>query len=360
MPITPLKPLSQGRPWNSQGELLYCTMVLRDSHNVLTHCFRTASGSWFDYLPGQFITLELPLPSGTVHRTYTLSSSPSRPVCLSITTKANSGGATEWLHQNIKVGDQLRAYGPSGVFSLHHHPAKQYLFLAGGVGITPLMSMTRYLFDSGEHTDVTFIQCAQTPADLLFRQELESISARLPEFKVALVCERPDQYGFWTGYRGRLSLPMLELICPDYFEREIFCCGPASFMQAVRDHLHSAGFTMQHYHEEPFDTPVHSEAERPANRDVVPDAQQAALVELSRSGQRLPCSQTDTLLEVAKRAGVHIPSACMFGVCGTCKVKKLCGEVHMPHSGGITDEDIAAGYVLACCAHPIGEVTLDY
>ncbi|HXH01844.1 MAG TPA: hybrid-cluster NAD(P)-dependent oxidoreductase [Candidatus Competibacteraceae bacterium] len=358
---TPYQPLSQNRPWDSQSELLECTMVLRDSHNVMTHCFRSASGRWFDYLPGQFITLELPLGGQTVHRTYTLSSSPSRPLCLSITTKAGGEGSiTRWLHRNLKVGDKIRAYGPAGLFSFVHNPADKYLFLAGGVGITPLMSMTRYLFDTGIHTDVTFVQCAQTPSDLLFRRELEHIGARLPEFKVAYVCEKPDEYGVWTGYTGRISPLLLEVICPDYFQREIFCCGPAPFMQAVRDILHAAGYDMAHYHEEPFDTPVREEADRPAHHDVIPDASHGAVLHLARRERRLECSEGDTLLTVAKRAGVHIPSACQFGVCGTCKVKKLSGEVHMVHNGGITDEELAAGYVLACCAHPLGEVVIDY
>ena len=62
----------------------------------------------------------------------------------------------------------------------------------------------------------------------------------------------------------------------------------------------------------------------------------------------------------ASEAGLHIPSACLFGVCGTCKVKKLSGEVHMVHSGGITDDEIEEGYVLACCSNPLGEVVVEY
>ena len=65
------------------------------------------------------------------------------------------------------------------------------------------------------------------------------------------------------------------------------------------------------------------------------------------------------MLEVARRAGLNIASGCTFGVCGTCKTRKLAGEVHMVHNGGITDDDIAAGYILACCSNPIGRVELE-
>ena len=254
---------------------------------------------------------------------------------------------------------RLWARGPSGIFSVQHRPADKYLFLAGGVGITPLMSMTRWLFDLGRHTDVCFVQCARTPADLLFRSELEAISARVSEFRVALVCERPNPYGAWTGYSGRLNQLMLELICPDYFEREVFCCGPEPYMKAVRGVLQAAGFDMRRYHEESFTVPVHVEAETRQHDDVVIDAGSRAMVRFAASGREIRCQGSQTLLDAAREAGLNIPSACLFGVCGTCKVRKLEGEVHMVQNGGITDEDMADGWVLACCTRPLGDVVLD-
>jgi len=352
---------NEAKPWNSHRELLECTMVLQDSANVKTFCFQTADASLFRYLPGQFITLELEIDGEKVFRTYTLSSSPSRPLCLTITVKAQPGGrVSNWLHQNLKVGDFVKAHGPSGIFTFHNHVADKYLFLSGGVGITPVLSMTRWLFDFGTHTDVTFIHSAQTPSDILFRHELEMINARLPEFKVAFVCERADPYGAWTGYSGRLNQLMLELICPDYQEREVFCCGPEPYMRAVRDILRTSGFDMARYHEESFDVPVHDETETIERHDTVVDAQASAQVDFTVSGKKVSCRESDTLLSAAREAGLHIPSACMFGVCGTCKVKKTAGEVHMVHAGGISDEEIAEGYVLACCSNPLGEVAIEY
>ena len=71
------------------------------------------------------------------------------------------------------------------------------------------------------------------------------------------------------------------------------------------------------------------------------------------------CAETDTVLAVAKRSGLNIPSGCTFGLCGTCKVKKTSGEVHMVHNGGISEDDIAAGYIRACCSHPMGAVSVE-
>lgn len=358
--LKPLDKQEQPKVWDSSAERLLCTMVLADSPDVKTFCFQTESPSWFRYEAGQFITLQVEIDGETHTRCYTISSSPSRPVCITITVKAEPGGkVSNWLHQHLKVGDFVKASGPSGIFSVHRNPAPKYLFLAGGVGITPLMSMTRWLFDLGLHTDVCFIQCARTPADLLFRSELEAISARVSEFRVALVCEKPNPFGAWTGYSGRINQLMLELIAPDYQEREVFCCGPEPYMKAVRGVLQAAGFDMKRYHEESFQVPVHVPEETRQHPEDKVEKAASSVVRFAASGRQGNCTGNQTVLDVAREAGLSIPSACLFGVCGTCKVKKLEGEVHMLQNGGITDEDVAAGYLLACCSRPLGDVVLD-
>lgn len=353
--------LKHAKPWNSHVEFLECTMVLEDTHNVKTFTFQTADNSYFRYLPGQFITLEVEIDGDKHQRCYTLSSSPSRPLCISITVKRQAEGkVSNWLFENLKEGDRVRAYGPAGIFSFHNYPADKYLFLSGGVGITPMLSMTRWLFDFGVRTDVTFVHCSQTPGDIIARHEVDAMNARLPDFRVAYICERSDPYSTWTGYTGRLNQLMLALIAPDFHEREIFCCGPAPFMQAVRDILHAAEFPMEHYHEESFEIPVHDESEIIEHDDVIIDETHKAKLIFKESGKTVSCRESDTILAVAKEAGLNIPSACQFGVCGTCMVKKLSGEVHMVQNGGISDEDIEEGYILACCANPLGEVVIEY
>ena len=152
---------------------------------------------------------------------------------------------------------------------------------------------------------------------------------------------------------------MLGLMAPDYLEREVFCCGPEPFMQAVRDALAGLGFDMDHYHQESFQPSLAAEDADATEGDVVPDEDASAEVEFTVSGVSQKCTETDTILATARNAGLNIPSGCTFGVCGTCKIKKVSGQVHMVHNGGITDDDIADGYVLACCSHPIGKVEVE-
>lgn len=347
------------RPW-TDDEPLECAMVVPETPDTATFTFRAPSGAWFDYQPGQFLTFDLPVPGGNLQRTYTISSSPSRPLSISVTVKAQKNSiGTRWMLDHLRPGMRIKAWGPAGIFSFLRHPARKYLFISAGSGITPMMSMTTWAWDSGEMPDIVFVHAARRPSEIIFRQRLEQFANRVPGLQLRFVVEEPDPFRAWPGYTGRLSQIMLGLMAPDYLEREVFCCGPEPFMQAVREMLVSLGYDMAHYHQESFGTPVRTEAEAPVIADVMPDANSGAEIAFTASGITAPCAQTDTVLAVARRAGLNIPSGCTFGLCGTCKVKKTAGEVHMVHNGGISDDDIAAGYILACCANPIGRIAVD-
>ncbi len=154
------RPLS-GPAWTDREEL-ECVMMVPETADTATFTFRAPSGAWFDYQPGQFVTLDLPLPGGNLQRTYTLSSSPSRPLSISVTVKAqvdSIGG--RWMLDHLRPGMRLRAYGPAGVFSHHRHPAAKYLFISAGSGITPMMSMATWMWDAGEMPDIVFVHAAR-------------------------------------------------------------------------------------------------------------------------------------------------------------------------------------------------------
>lgn len=339
-------------------EDLECVSFLPEVPNVVTFCFQSPSGALFSFDPGQFLTLELPVPGGPVYRTYTISSSPSRPTSLTVTVKAQGGSVgTRWMLDNLRPGMRLRAVGPGGKFSFKHHPAGKFLFISAGSGITPMMSMTTCLYDSGRDPDIVFVNCARRPSEIIFRERLEHMASRVNGIDLKWVVEQTDPYKPWTGYRGMFNQLMLGLMAQDYLEREVFCCGPEPFMQAVREALNGLGYDMERYHQESFHAPM-PEAEN-IPEDVVPLDESDAEIVFALSGVTARCAQTDTVLAAARAAGLVIPSGCAMGICGTCRVRKTEGQVHMVHNGGITDEDVADGYILACCSRPIGHVTVE-
>lgn len=271
----------------------------------------------------------------------------------------SSLGFTYAAGTNLVSGVRIKALGPAGLFSHLNHEAEKYLFISAGSGITPMMSMTTFMFDLGSEPDIVFVNCARRPSEIIFRERLEHMASRVPGINLKWVVETPDRYAPWTGYQGQFNQLMLGLVASDCLDREVFCCGPGPFMQAVREALQGLGYDMERYHQESFHAPVETAADVPELDDVVPDEDTRAEVTFSTSGVVAKVAETDTILAAAKANGLNIPSGCTFSVCGTCKIRKTEGKVHMIHNGGISKDDIAEGYILACCSNPIGNVSVD-
>jgi ferredoxin len=153
-------------------------------------------------------------------------------------------------------------------------------------------------------------------------------------------------------------------------EREIFTCGPAPYMKAVRDLLAEAGFDRARYHEESFSFDSLSPAEQAAASEgasaPVEGAGEAAAsgetryaVTFAKTHRDIECGAHEHVLDAAKRAGLRLPSSCTQGMCGTCKVKLVSGQVDMRHNGGIRQREIDQGMVLLCCSKPLSDLVVD-
>ncbi|MCV6590102.1 MAG: hybrid-cluster NAD(P)-dependent oxidoreductase [Marinobacterium sp.] len=342
--------------WSNGRHLVRCVKVIQETHDVTTFTFGMNQPVLFFFKPGQFVTLELEINGERVMRSYTISSSPSIPYSFSITVKRVPGGVvSNWLHDNLNEGDQIAVHGPVGNFNCLDFPTEKALLLSGGVGITPVMSMARWWFDTDSDVDMVFAHSARTPADIIFHKELEYMSTRIDNFRAHLICERTEIGQAWTGYRGYMNLQMLQLIAPDFMEREVFCCGPEPYMNAVRTMLEEAGYDMQRYHEESFGaTPAKDVKRAEQHADEAEQAEQIdqAMVQISFNDreQNAAVAVGTNLNEAAAAAGVNIAKACGVGICGACRVKVISGDVAMDHNGGITEEEMAQGYVLSCCS----------
>jgi ferredoxin-NADP reductase len=356
--VNPYRHVDEMHPWSDREHLLECVAVTPEAPDVMTFTFRPNKPNlWFRYQPGQFVTLEIPAAPEPVMRSYTLSSSPSRPYTVAITVKAQAESiGTRWMFDNLKPGMALKAFGPLGDFSYARHPGKKYLFVSAGSGITPMMSMTRDMSDRAPDSDITFLNCARSPDDIIFRWELEAKAREMPHLTLGFIVEQVSRGQLWSGLKGRIDKAKIALLAPDFLERTVFCCGPAPFMATVREALEDAGFDMKNYHEEAFQ-PV-----KPEPLVVVADhadGEQPTKVTFAMSGKDGLCALGHTVLQAARAAGVRIGAACESGLCGTCKVMKLSGEVEMDHNGGILDDEIDEGYILACCSRPKGDIEIE-
>ncbi|NQY63715.1 MAG: hybrid-cluster NAD(P)-dependent oxidoreductase [Alteromonadaceae bacterium] len=352
--------------WANGRHEVQCVRVIDETLDVRTFCFTSTQPVMHFFKPGQFVTFEIEINDQQVLRSYTISSSPSVPYSFSVTIKRVPGGqVSNWLHDNMKQGGFLAVHGPTGIFNCIDITGDKVLMLSGGVGITPVMSMARWWFDTNTDVDIVFVHSARTPRDIIYRRELEYMDARIDNFNLNLICEHYGNGESWSGYSGFLDQLKLNIIAPDFMDRIVYCCGPTPYMTAVKRILTDAGFNMANYYEESFGAPpeedridAEQQASDTANLEVNSD--DLLQVEFCKTGKSVKVKPGLTVHAAAAQLGLHIPKACGMGICGTCKVKKISGDVKMSHNGGITDDDVDAGYILSCCSIPQGDVSVEF
>ena len=288
------------------------------------------------YLPGQHLPLQLEINGEFIARYYTLSSSPSRPGRYAISVKRiDDGRISNWLHQHFQVGDVLAADKPGGDFHLGIHTDK-LLLLSAGCGITPMLSMLRYLSDNDNIRDVVFYHQCSTEADIPSLQELHQLEKMHPSLDLRIVLSQPRRD--WQGESGRLSLSHLAMIS-DLDQRQVFVCGPNAFMDTAKKLLLKMGVSSARYHQEAFG---------PLGGSSTPKQS----VKLNIDGHIFNGNNQQTLLEQAETAGVELNYSCRAGFCGACKVILTLGQVEQPDVPALLPQERQQGKILACCCIP--------
>jgi hypothetical protein len=352
--------------------LLRCVAVIDETHDFRTFRFQLEPGEGIDYKPGQFITLLLDIDGQTVRRNYTISSSPSRPHHISVTVKRVEGGhISNWLHDTLKPGDTLRSLGPNGRFHLAAAgSAERLLLLSAGSGITPMMSMLRFIADANLPLDIHFHHSARNAEDVSFLHELAllrrqmggrlRLSWNLTGANAAqemLASARFGEDSRPNVLSGRLDEGPLRAACPDLAERLVFCCGPDGFRSKARQIYEDWQPTPKHpFLEETFGP----------DRSAAPETEIGAYkVSFLKSGKSVEGEGAVTVLELARKAGVELPADCEAGICGTCRCKVVSGEWRIapnaadPERAALSDEEKQSGYILACSTNPVGAVELE-
>jgi ferredoxin-NADP reductase len=324
----------------------------RQTHDTKTLRFQVPKERRFRAKPGQFLTFQWIIDGRRVTRSYTISSSPIHEDYVEITPKRiENGCASLFLNERAKPSLIVEASGPYGRFYFDEKIHQSIVLIAAGSGITPMISMLRYIDDLKLTTPVTLLYCVRTRADIIFQKELERLGSSLPNFKYEVCLSRPD--ATWKGHTGRLSE---ELVSQHLIDRNspptFFLCGPRGFMENAREILSTLGVNQDRILQESFGEGKPSPESRPLGAGAV------ETVVFLRSEKVCQISPGSTLLEMAERNGVQIPFGCRQGQCGTCATRVLSGTVQMDAEAGLTAEQKNAGYVLPCVSRAEGTVVL--
>ena len=347
VPVTAVPP-----PANSPL-LLQLVQITQQTPDSKTLRFVVHGERTLNALPGQFLTFSFLFDGKKETRCYSICSSPARSGYVEITPKrVLSGCVSAFLNDRVSVGMTVEATGPFGQFCLDPSTSRKIVLIAAGSGITPMMAMLRYLDDLCLDTQVTLLYCVRTSRDIIFRQELEDLEARLKSFRYHVMLSDPDPE--WQGARGRIRRDFIASAVPELNGQEFFLCGPPPFMDLCRSILIELGAASERIRQETFGSQ--------APRLKLPDSigtESAFSVEFARSRTTISISGGQTLLEAASENGVEIPSACRQGQCGTCKTRLLQGDVSMTAEQGLDPDSKSRGYVLTCVGYARGNVTLD-
>ena len=318
---------------------LSCVARREETHDTATFILAAPSGRFFHFLPGQFISVGATIDGKTHWRAYSISSSPTRPETLSITVRRVTGGlVSNWLLDNLRPGLELPALAPAGDFALQPGavPASIALFSAG-CGITPMLSMTRWLLETHAATDIHFFHSARSEDDFIFRDELLALAAQHVNLKLHLFLTRP--LGRLACHTGRLDGERLRALLPERSSTCAYLCGQEPYMDAVEGWLCAAGWAEASIHRENF---------MPVRADVPTEDGVRFSLHVPAFGKTAEIAVGELLLDVLEREGLPIIGACRTGVCGSCKCKVMEGDVETTSSLPLSPEEVAAGYVLAC------------
>jgi ferredoxin-NADP reductase len=298
--------------------------VVSETRDAKTFVLRPNAG-WRGHRAGQFTSVEVEIDGVRVRRCYSIASAPADPR-VSITVKRAPGGRVSgWLHDRVRRGDVLRLGPAAGHFVLPEPRPARLLFLSGGSGITPVMSIVRDLAARSALGDVVLLHHARSRDDVIFRRELETLAARHAGLRVVL--------GLDDEPEGRFEESRLRRLVPDFASRETFLCGPQGLMERVEQLWEREGATSRLRHER-F-------VAAPPPPVITPGA--GARITLARSGRTVPVAASDTLLAELERAGERPAYGCRMGICQTCKCRKQSGTVENVRTGAVSsapDEDI--------------------
>ncbi|MGW5646682.1 2Fe-2S iron-sulfur cluster-binding protein [Saccharopolyspora sp. NPDC003752] len=306
----------------------------------------------WSYRPGQFLTLRIPSDrTGSVARSYSLSSSPHVDEAWQVTVK-RAGYGSNWLCDNVVAGTTVDVLPPGGAFTPGSLD-EDFLLLAAGSGITPVISIAKSVLAAGTGR-VAIVYANQDEDSVIFAAELRDLNARHPDRLVVV---------HWLeSVQGRPTVPALRELIRPFADRECFVCGPGGFMDAAAEALKDLEVPRARTHVERFVSLKRNpfEKKRPKAPEPAEDAATIA-VELDGEHHRFAWPRQKRLLDLLLEKGLDAPFSCREGACSACACRIRSGEVKMLQNSVLDQEDLDDGIILACQSLPItDEVHITY
>ena len=327
----------------------------------------------FTFIQGQFLTLRATIDGEEVRRSYSICSGVDDGHLRIAIKRVKNGQFSNFANDTFKLGDTVEVMPPQGSFytSLDTSAAKNYMCIAVGSGITPILSILKTVLSQEPKSNVTLIYGNRRSNSVMFRDDLSFVKNRyMNRFQWINIMTQEDQgadllSGKIDNKKGAAlhQSGLIDIINTD----DVFICGPESMMSEVSRGFRRSGVDDDNIHYELFANSAEDAAamlERSKQRiDTYGEEKvcKVTVVADSRSTSFDLATVGENILDAGMDHGMELPYACKAGVCSTCKAKLISGQVEMDITHGLEKHEIEAGYILACQAHPVSdEVVVDF
>ena len=311
------------------------------------------------YLPpfqaGQYVNIFVDVGGIRTSRPYSISSAPTQLGYYDITIRnVEDGFVSGYFLDEVPVGTEFEATSPSGNFiynPLFH--GEDLVFLAGGSGVTPFMSMIREVAGRGLSRRIHLIYGSQNPDDVIFVAELKAITEKHQNISCSLVMSNPP-----NGYRGLtgfITAELMKKILGDVSAKTFYLCGPDAMYAFCLNELEKLGIPKRKIRTEVYGPPKDVTTQPGWPKDVKPADVFTVRI---KGGKTIPAKASEPLMISLERNGVVIPALCRSGECSLCRTKLLSGRVFQPEGVRLRKSDRQFNYIHPCMAYPLTDLEI--
>ncbi len=324
----------------------------------------------FGFTQGQYLTLRHDIDGQDLRRSYSICAGLDDGELRVGVRKVRDGVFSNWINASLQPGDTLQVMAPQGRFFVPIEPAsaRHHVGIAGGSGITPILSIMKTVLAREPKSRFTLIYGNRQLQSTMFKEEIEDLKNR---YMTRLVLQHvfSDEHtdsplGFGVMNREKIG-EFLQSVAPAAGIDHVYICGPFQMNDEAEAALLAAGVPEERIHIERFGVALPSATQVGAVvHEAKPGDAKQARITIVRDGLQREITFTEgqpSILDAASAAGLEVPFSCTSGVCGTCRAKLVDGEVRMERNFALDKNEVAAGFILTCQAHPLTErVTLSF